>query len=290
MDQFSNDGLTFDVTDTGPADRDTADRDTADRGTSNRGTVVLLHGFPQTSRSWRAVTPLLNEAGYRTVAPDQRGYSPGARPKGRFAYRMSLLVDDVAALIDAIGDGPVHVVGHDWGAAVAWNLAAARPQLVRTLTSVSVPHPGAFVKSMLRSDQALKSWYMAAFQPPLLPEQLITRFPGLTDRALRATGMDDDQLADVHALIAGGALSGGLNWYRAMMVGAPEDFARRVAVPTTHVYGARDSALSRRGAELNTDFVIGDYRLEVLEDADHWIPEHNADQLAAIIGERAASA
>ncbi|GAA3956535.1 alpha/beta fold hydrolase [Gordonia caeni] len=269
MEQFSRGELTFDV---------------VDSETGRDGTIVLLHGFPQTSQSWRAVTPLLNAAGYRTVAPDQRGYSPGARPKGRAAYRTSELVDDAAALIGDLGDGPVHLVGHDWGAAVAWGLAASRPDLVRSLTSVSVPHPGAFMKSLLSSDQLLRSWYMAAFQPPILPDLLVSRFPGAFDGMLRRAGMDSDQLADVHRLILdSGALPGALNWYRAMALSTPPDLARRVAVPTTHVWGALDTALARRGAELAADFVIADFQLKILDDAGHWIPEHNAAELADII-------
>lgn len=275
MEQFTNDGFTFDVTASGDP---------------NKGTIVLLHGFPQTADSWRKVTPILNANGYRTIAPDQRGYSPGARPSGRLAYRTTHLVDDAAALVRQLGIGPVHVVGHDWGAAVAWGLAARNPELVRTLTSVSVPHPGAFVKSMLSSNQALKSWYMAAFQPPLLPELLVTRAPGLFDKVLANSGMDDAQIAEVHRrVIDSGALSGSLAWYRAMALSTPPDLARRVAVPTTHVFGAADTALSRRGAELTADFVIGDFALEVLEDAGHWIPEDNAAELSELILARTAT-
>ncbi len=276
MEQFTNNGLTFDVTASGEPER---------------GTVVLLHGFPQTADSWRNVAPILNAHGYRTIAPDQRGYSPGARPKGRAAYRTSKLVDDAAALISQLGSGPVHVVGHDWGAAVGWGLAASRPELIRTLTTVSVPHPGAFLKSMLTSNQALKSWYMAAFQPPALPELLIGRVPGAIDRLLSRTGMDDGQIADVHRrVIDTGALPGALNWYRAMWMSTPPELARRVAVPTTHVYGAGDTALAMRGAELSADYVVVDFDLKVLEDAGHWIPEQHAAELADIILARAATA
>ncbi|WP_298444117.1 alpha/beta fold hydrolase [Gordonia sp. (in: high G+C Gram-positive bacteria)] len=276
MEHFTREGLTFDVADS-PA-----------HGVA-KGTVVLLHGFPQTSSSWRKVTPLLNDAHYRTVAPDQRGYSPRARPKGRAPYRTTELVADTVALIDQLGDGPVHLVGHDWGAAVAWGLASSHPELLRSLTTVSVPHPGAFLKSFLSSSQALHSWYMAAFQPPLVPDLLLDRFPGVLDELLRRSGMDDDQLTDVHRLIESGGLTGALNWYRAMMLSTPPALARRVAVPTTHVWGARDTALVRRGAELAADYVIADYRLEVLEDAGHWIPEHDAEELATIVLERIAA-
>src|SRR5690606_26265127 len=139
-----NDGFTFDVIDGGPVDGDV---------------IVLLHGFPQTATSWSKVAPLLHEAGYRSLAPHQRGYSPGARPSGRRAYSVDRLVADVAALVDTVG-GPVHLVGHDWGAIVAWAVAVERPELLRTLTTVSVPHPMAFLRSMARSTQLLHSYYM----------------------------------------------------------------------------------------------------------------------------------
>ncbi|GAC57127.1 putative epoxide hydrolase [Gordonia hirsuta DSM 44140 = NBRC 16056] len=274
MDQYSYMGFTFDV---------------VDAGTAKNGTIILLHGFPQTSHCWRKVTPILNAAGYRTVAPDQRGYSPGARPLARTVYRSSELIDDVVGLISRLDAAPVHVVGHDWGAAVAWGLAASRPDLVRTLTSVSVPHPGAFIKSFFSSDQLLRSWYMAAFQPPLLPDLLMSKVPFVVDQVLRRTGMDDEQIADVHRLVIDtGALPGALNWYRAMGLSSPPSLARRVAVPTTHVWGAHDPALSRRGAELAADFAVADFQLEILEDAGHWIPEHNAEKLAEIILARVA--
>src|SRR5262245_19601155 len=128
---FERDGLVFDVHDRGPLEGDL---------------VVLLHGFPQSARCWDVLAPLLNAAGYRTLALDQRGYSARARPRGRLAYRLPELTGDVLALIAAAGPGDrkAHLVGHDWGAAVAWTLAATRPDAIATLTALSVPHPAAF--------------------------------------------------------------------------------------------------------------------------------------------------
>ena len=123
--QFHNEGLTFDVVDEGPLDGPV---------------VVALHGFPQTSHSWAGVVPFLTEAGYRVLAPDQRGYSPGARPKGIKHYQLARLTEDVVALADQAGAERFDVLSHDWGAAVAWGLASARPDRVRTLTALSVPH------------------------------------------------------------------------------------------------------------------------------------------------------
>ncbi|MEV7552201.1 alpha/beta fold hydrolase [Amycolatopsis sp. NPDC089917] len=273
---FDHDGLVFDVRDTGPLDGPV---------------VVLLHGFPQTSTSWAETAALLNDRGYRTIAPDQRGYSPRARPRGRFAYRSSRLVGDTVALIDAIGTGPVHLVGHDWGANVAWATAARRPDLIRSLTSVSVPHAGAFLRAMVTGDQLVRSSYMAFFQIPWLPERAMRSRPRLLDRTLAKTGMTTAQISRVHQeILLAGALTGGLNWYRAMFLQSPAGLRGRVSVPTTHVWSDGDTALSRRSAELAGQYVDGEYRLEILTGVSHWVPEEAAATLAAIIDRTATAA
>jgi pimeloyl-ACP methyl ester carboxylesterase len=275
---FTNGGYTFDVIDEGPLD-----------GTP----VVLLHGFPQTAVEWSRVAPFLHERGYRTIAPTQRGYSPGARPRGRFAYRMSALVGDAAALIAALGVGPVHLVGHDWGSAVAWSTATRHPKLVRTLTSVSAPHPMAFMRSMVTSRQAVNSFYMALFQVPWIPEFVLSRAmaaavksPETRRRALAMSQMDSEQFDRMHHdVVESGALKYALNWYRAMLIASPGGAARKVSAPTTHVWSTRDSALVRKGADLTAEYTTGPYRLEIL-DASHWIPEERPAELATIIAAR----
>ena len=195
---FDNEGLTFEVADHGPLD-----------GTP----VVLLHGFPQRATCWRRVAPLLNAEGYRTLAPDQRGYAVGARPRGRRSFSIPHLVLDLVALIRRLEVGPVDVVGHDWGGLVGWVTAAAHPELVRTLTAVSAPHPRPFVRSLLSSDQAVRSWYLAAFQIPVLPE-LLARGPArLLERGLRRSGMTDSELGRFRReVLDDGVLTGALGW------------------------------------------------------------------------------
>ncbi len=275
IESYSRAGLMFRVRDTGPLDGPVA---------------VLLHGFPQTSSSWSGVAALLNDRGVRTVAPDQRGYSPEARPRGRLAYRSSELTADVVALLLEIGR-PVHLVGHDWGARVAWSVAAEHPDLVASLTAVSVPHPAAFLRSMLTSDQALRSYYMAIFQPPLLPELLIRRRPGLFYGLLQKSGMTPEMLDDVRReIIDAGALTGALDWYRGLPFSSPKELTATVSVPTTLVWSDGDTALGRRGADLSHDYVTGRYRLEVLTGASHWIPDERAADLADIICDTAGLA
>jgi len=261
---YARGGLRFDVRDEGPAGGEP---------------VVLLHGFPQTSSSWASVAPLLHDAGYRTYAPDQRGYSPGARPRARWAYRPAELVADVVALVERLGTA-VHLVGHDWGGGVGWLLAARRPELLRTWTSVSTPHPAALYGSFLTSDQALRSWYMGIFQLPWLPERELAGARG--ERMLRAGGMPEDAVRRFRSeVVDGGALPGALHWYRAMAMADPRGLGRRISVPSTLVWSDGDVALGRAGVAATARFVDAPYELVVLEGVSHWIPEEAPQALAA---------
>jgi pimeloyl-ACP methyl ester carboxylesterase len=269
MDSFRRDGLTFDVLDAGP---------------SGGEPVVLLHGFPQDSSAWNRVTPGLHQHGLRTLAPDQRGYSPMARPRGRSFYRLRETTDDVLALLDAAGLQSAHVVGHDWGGVVAWALGAWHPDRVRTLTVLSVPHPAAMAKAMVTSDQALRSAYVGLFQVPLLPEWLLLAGNGAALRwMLRQGGLPDD-VADRYAnrMREPGALPAALGWYRALPWNA-QDPVGRVGVPTLHLWSTGDAFLGRAGIEATEQYVDAPYRLEVLDDVPHWIPELAPDRVADLV-------
>lgn len=267
---YTRDGLVFDVLDEGPADGDV---------------IVLLHGFPERASSWRLVAPLLHEQGYRTLAPDQRGYSPHARPPRRGDYRVSALAADVAALIELAG-APVHLVGHDWGAAVGWALAAQRPDLVRTWTALSVPHTAAYARALL-GPQAPKSWYMGYFNLPFLPES--DRARGVLERLLRSSGWSDSDLARFREeIVAYGALPGALGWYRALPYGLREPVGR-VRVPTTMVWSDRDMAIDRRGVQLTADYCTGPYEYVELHGVTHWIPTQAPHAAAEAILERVAT-
>lgn len=270
--EFSHDDMVLDVVDTGPI-----------KGTP----VVLLHGFPQRASSWEAVVPHLHERGARTFALDQRGYAPRARPRGRRSYRAPHLVSDVHALITEIGE-PVHLVGHDWGAAGAWGVASHHPESLRTLTAVSVPHPAAFIRSMMRSAQLLKSYYMALFQIPFLPEWLLSRRGGLGDWLLRNSGMTTEMVETYHReIVDDGALRGALAYYRALPVTRPGEMPGRISVPTTLVWSDGDVAIGRKAIDLTAPMVTADYQLEVMEGSSHWLPNEQPAQLATIIAKRA---
>lgn len=261
--------------------------DVADRGPLEGESAVLLHGFPERATSWQTVQDLLADEGVRTYAPDQRGYSPRARPFGRWSYRFSSLVDDVVALADAIG-APVHVVGHDWGAMVAWALADRRPDLVRTLTAVSVPHPRAMLHAALHGPQAKQSWYFVPFSVPGLVEGVVRMQPHILDTALRKGGMGADDVARFHReVVDAGALSGALGWYRGAWLDPPR--VGPISVPTTYVWSDRDVALSREAAQACERWVEADYEFVVLEGVSHWVPRQAPGALAEAIVRRIRS-
>ena len=258
---LDHDGLHFDVRDEGPVGGDP---------------VVLLHGFPQRASSWDGAAPLLHAAGLRTLAPDQRGYSPGARPTRRRDYTLDRLSGDVEALVSAIGR-PVHLVGHDWGAAVAWLVAARRPDLVRSLVALSVPHPGAMVAA--GREQWRLSWYMGLFMLPRVPERQLPSPRGLG--ALRAGGMTDAMLRTFRTeVVADGALPGALAWYRAIPLTAPGMRHERVPVPTTMVWSDGDVAIARATAELAGRWVDAPYDFVALPGVSHWIPDEAPQAVA----------
>jgi pimeloyl-ACP methyl ester carboxylesterase len=267
---YTHDGLTFDVVDEGPLDGPP---------------VVLLHGFPERATSWRGVTGRLHRHGLRTLAVDQRGYSRGARPGRRRDYRLPLLVDDVVALLERLGS-PVHLVGHDWGAAVGWLLAARRPDLLLSWTAVSAPHPRAFVRAALTSSQGRRSWYFGFFSLPRVPERA-ARPGGSLERGLRRSGMTDADIERFRAeMLADGALPGALGWYRAIWLATGAARGTRVRVPTTLVWSDGDVAIARRGIELSAAYVDGPFRLVVLEGVSHWIPAHAPEPLTEAILDR----
>ena len=261
-------------------------------GPSDGPPILLLHGFPETSLSWAAVTPMLATAGLRVYAPDQLGYSPGARPDEVDAYSLPNLAQVTADLMTALDLPRAHVVGHDWGANVAWALAAWHPDRVRTLTAVSVPHPAAYTAAF-RADpeQKERSAYIRLFWQAGKAEEVL-----LADDARRLrrmlgteaeTGVPKEAVDEyVAVLSAPGALTAALNWYRAMSSGTKVD---RVGVPTTYVWSDGDVAIGRTAAEACGEFVTGDYRFVELRGVTHWSPEQAPGPLATAILARITS-
>ena len=253
-------------------------------------TVLLLHGFPQTSHSWRGVVAELGRRGFRAVAPDQRGYSADARPSEDGAYRMGALADDVLGIADALGARRFHLAGHDWGGAVAWAVAAWHPSRVRSLTVLSTPHPVAFGRAAAdpEGDQAQRSSYMARFAAPDAADGF------LADGAagLRAVlSSPPIPAADVEEYVRffsqGETLHAALAWYRALRGGGGGGANRAwnpIAAPTLYVWGRDDPVFSPAAVEATAALVSGPYEHHALE-VGHWIlegePEHFLGLFAA---------
>ncbi|MCA1847064.1 MAG: alpha/beta fold hydrolase, partial [Actinobacteria bacterium] len=270
MESFTRAGLTFRVADHGPPDGPA---------------VVLLHGFPGSSATWAAVIPSLTERGLRVLVPDQRGYSPQARPAGRDSYRLGELVDDVDALIDVAGLDRVHVAGHDWGSVVAWAFAAAHPGRVASLTALATPHPGALRASMPHG-QVWRSAYIGLFWLPVVPERLLLALNGAGLRGLLRQAGLSRQWRDSYtaAMLEPGALRGALAWYRALPPAGPPTTVGRVSVPTCFVHATGDPTASPAAIQRTAEFVDGPYRLETVS-ASHWLPEDHPQLVAQLIAE-----
>ena len=250
--------------------------------------VLFLHGFPQTSWSWRNQLTTLAEHGYRAVAPDQRGYCAGARPEGTDHYRMDHLVADVLAIADKLGGHQFDLVGHDWGGAVAWQFAGRYATRLRTLTVVSTPHPKAFTNTLRdeSADQSNRSWYMEFFQQPDVPEQTFLDNDAAALRGLFAqTGLPEADADEyVRVLCEPYAMTAAINWYRAASIGDVTGMGP-ITTPTLYVWSTNDQALGREAAEQTAQHVDGPYRFEVLEGVSHWIAEEAPDQLNALLVE-----
>ncbi len=254
--------------------------------------VVLLHGFPESSWAWRHQVPALARR-FRVVAPDLRGYGASDKPAGVNAYAMPHLVDDVERLIRRFGAQRAHVVGHDWGGAIAWAFGALRPALVERLVVMNAPHPTHFARRVFRNPrQLLRSWYMLWFQVPRLPEALALRDPARTiARVFRGAAVDRrnftrESLAPfVEALTRPGALTAALNYYRA----AWRDLAAgrlaplpRIEAPTMLVWARNDVAL---GNELTVGLApyVRDLRIEYIPRCGHFVQQEQPGKVTALL-------
>jgi pimeloyl-ACP methyl ester carboxylesterase len=248
--------------------------------------VVLLHGFPEFWAGWRHQIPALAEAGFRVLAPDQRGYNLSDAPKGVRSYALTELVKDILGLLDAYGIEKVRLVGHDWGAAVAWTFASFYPERVEKLVILNVPHPAVMLKFLMGSPrQMLKSWYIGFFQIPGLPEWLLGRndFAGAI-AMLRASGNPATfRAADLEAYRQAyrnaGGLGGMINWYRALMRHRPAMPGNaRLKMPVLVLWGKKDVALSYEMAEASMKF-CADGKLVPMERATHWVQHDEAEKV-----------
>lgn len=242
-------------------------------------TVLALHGFPESANEWRPVAEILARNGVRVVAPLQRGYSPGARPTAVEDYSIELLAEDVLAVAEDLQLGAFHLVGHDWGACVAWWLAGHQPNRLTSLVAISVPHLGAFAEAIgTDPDQQERSAYFTLFREPGKAEDVLLADGARRLRAMFTDAVPED-LVTQHMDVVGtrDGLTGALNWYRAMRSYELPD----VSVPTTFIWGDQDMAIARSGAEATAERMTGDYRFVPVSGGGHWIPEENPELVAA---------
>ena len=239
--------------------------------------VLLLHGFPECWVSWRNQLPALAQAGFRAVAPDLRGYGKSDKPEGLDAYRIEVLARDVADLVEALGERRAHVVGHDWGGAVAWFFAMWHPERLDRLGILNAPHPARFSRSMKRPRQFLRSSYMLFFQLPFLPEALLRAGDFLMLRRLfrhdpeRPGAYSDEDIEEIVAAAREpGALRGMLAWYRAMVQRPTHTRWKPIERPVHVIWGEKDRYLGRELAEPARDWVP-DLRFTAIPEASHWV-------------------
>jgi epoxide hydrolase 4 len=262
-------------------------------GAGNR-LALCLHGFPQHSFSWRHQVPVLLKLGYRVWAPNLRGYGNTDSPAEVDAYRLDTLVRDVAELIKASGAGEVLLIGHDWGAMLAWRLAAREPSMLTRLVIMNVPHPACFWRELRRPKQMLKSWYVLFFQLPKLPEFLLRRGEGrafqyMFRRSSRAPERFPDEVIEVYRQNAfrPGGLTAMINWYRALgrhglfrqMANAGKNL---INVPTLFIWGDADVALSIETTR-GTEAFVQDLTLRVLRGVSHWVQEEEPEAVNTML-------
>lgn len=247
--------------------------------------VVLLHGFPEFWYSWRKQLPALARD-HRVVAPDLRGYN---ETEARPPYDSGTLQQDVLGLIEALGEDSAHIVGHDWGGAIAWQLAMSHPEAVRSLAILNIPHPALFIQGLKSFAQLRKSWYMFFFQLPWLPEQFLARNRyRQTARAIfQGIPASEERRQDVATYRRSWqehGLGGGINWYRALMRNPRRlpDPVPIVTAPTTMIWGEEDIAL---GKELTTgtERYVRDLDLHYLPGVGHFVQQEAPDRVNELL-------
>lgn len=255
-------------------------------GMDNTGDpVILMHGFPETSHMWQELMVLLASNGYRCLAPDLCGYSPGARPKDIKSYGIDKIASDIIALADSVGFEKFQLIGHDWGAGCGWTVVELAPHLVNSWSALSVPHMQAWdVARKTDKDQKMKGLYMKLFQLPIFPELVfgvILRIKGLPNKLYKYSS--PREVKDyIRVLKTKDAREAAFNWYRAnsrLLVSYGH-----VSIPTLHIWGNEDIAFARSGIEATKNYMKGDYELLELKAGHTLIQEKFQEVSTAILG------
>ena len=250
--------------------------------------VVFLHGFPEFWWSWRDQLKALSAAGYWAVAPDMRGYNESDKPEGVASYELESLAGDIAGLIRALGREKAIVVGHDWGAVVAWGFAMLHPELLERLAILNVPHPLVMLKNLRSSPkQILKSWYIFFFQLPRLPEKLVSRKDYEFARTtFRIDGFDKETIEHyIDALRVPKALTSAINYYRASIRRAAKGrlpIIREITQKVLVIWGDKDRYLKREMAA-PPEKLVPNARVVHLPNATHWVQNDAADEVNRLL-------
>ncbi|GAA0199295.1 alpha/beta fold hydrolase [Haladaptatus pallidirubidus] len=263
--------------------------------------VVLLHGFPEFWYSWRKQIPALTEAGYRVVAPDLRGYNASEKPHGVEQYGLDELVGDVLGLIDHFEEESAHVVGHDWGGVIAWEIAIRHTERVEKLAALNAPHPERFRELLRTPEQLRRSWYVFYFQLPWLPERLLSVRNYAPIAELLRDGAENPDAFDetdirryVEAAAQPGALTSAINYYRALFRERAGKEIRAlfgdgrgdfdVQTPTLLIWGEQDVALRVELTE-GMEQWVPDLRVERLPNASHWVQNDEPEKVSELLVE-----
>ena len=249
-------------------------------GLENTGdAIILLHGFPETSRMYYDLIPVLVSEGYKVVAPDQRGYSQGARPPKISDYSIDKLSQDVIDIADAFQFEKFHLVGHDWGSAVGWVTAALCSERIISWTALSVPHLDAFFDAInTDKDQQRKSQYINFFKKPILPELYfkIFGYTYLKDIWRKSSQLEIEKYLEVFK--QRGTLKASLNWYRANMK-KENKVIGDIITPTLIIYGLKDMAIGEKSVDESEKYLTGDYKIEQLK-AGHWLIQESFEAVS----------
>ncbi len=255
-------------------------------GLQNTGdNIILLHGFPQTSSIWEPTMKHVSKQGYRILAFDQRGYSPGARPKGVEQYDIDFLVEDLLAVADEIGFDTFHLVGHDWGASVGWKTVMDHPNRIKTWTALSIPHIAVFQDALTNHpEQQKRSSYISKLQTPVLPEFLFVLNRDKMMDNVKGIWRDED-IADANALFAEhGALTSAVNWYRAadLTNQSQEEIRKTIIRPTLFIWGNQDQVIAGDIIPLQKGLIESYYK-EIELTAGHSLIQEKQDTITSLL-------
>lgn len=245
--------------------------------------VIFLHGFPEFADAWCEVMQPVANAGLYTFAVNQRGYSAETRPKDVKEYSVEHLTSDIQGFADALGRRRFHLVGHDWGAFLAWVFAAKNPDRVQSLSALSTPHPDAFLDAVeADQDQKRRSAYISFFRTPDGAAETFFRADNFQRlRAVYQGKIRDSAINEnVRRLSEPGALTSALNWYRALNL---EARIGTITVPTLYIWSTNDIALGETAAIATERYVKAPYRFEKLEGVSHWLLEEAPDRVSALL-------